>query len=478
MSTKEKVRLPGKGKLGKSLEVRHARRGVGLMLRRGLHGAKNWVLEPERDGTPRGPGGKAMRVAIVAAPAWVVLSAVTGGPERGGQQPGVFRALVMALVVTLVELAWFSARERKAGREEPWLKLPELDTESDESEEVTVVEPSSEAATVPFEKAQVSEVGSSSDSRNTDDEKGEKGEDPEIDPPTVRQTFPEAISAEPKIEAAEGHEAPGEVLHEVLHQAITEGANEEESGPVSSDSAEGVAHPFEAMPHEATPETAYPLVKSPATPLREEPVEAVSSGAFPFETGITESDEAGPRNILEDAPTVVLRKALQDEGDATKEPQVNGLKGALQQPLPIVLEADMVPSGPYVTEVDPVAEDWWLVKPDEPQEDAPEDVAVEPEPEPAEVPQSEPEPQPGETGIEVGGVRLPEVVVRYLAVQGAGSASEQDRDNARLEVIRWARAEIDSHQISQAEVARMLGVNRSTVSRWLDADPWATPTGE
>lgn len=476
MSTKEKVRLPGKGKLGKSLEVRHARRGVGLMLRRGLHGAKNWVLEPEQDGTPRGPGGKAMRAAVVLAPAWVVLSAVTGGPERGGQQPGVFRAVMMALVVALVELAWFSARERKAGREEPWLKLSELDTESDESEEVATVEPSSEAATVPFEKAQVSEVGPSLDSRNIDDEKDEKGEYTEIDPPTVRQTFPEAISVEPKIEAAEGHEAPGEVLHEALHQATTEGANEEESGPVSSDSVDGVAYPFETLSHEATPETAFSLVKPPATPLREESVEAVSSGAFPFETGITESDEMSPCNTLEDAPTVVLRKVLQDEGDATEEPQVNGLKGALQQPLPIVLEADMVPAGPYVTGIDPVAEDWWLVKPDEPEED----VAAEPEPEPAGEPEPEPqpEPEPGETGIEVGGVRLPDVVVRYLAVQGAGSASEQDRDNARLEVVRWARAEIDSHRISQAEVARMLGVNRSTVSRWLDADPWATPTGE
>lgn len=477
MPAKEKVRRTGTKAVRQSLEVRHARRGAGLMLRRGLHGVKNWALEPEADGTPRGPGGKTLRMLVALVPFWIVLSTVTGGPERGGQQMGVGRAIVMALVVTLAELAWFSARERKAGREEPWLKLPDLGTESDESEPKTLVQPTSEAPTAVLEKSQVSGPEPSEVERNTGDEVLEKEENGRIEAETVPEMEHQAISEEPKIEATEGRKGLFGPLRNALQKATTDGANTEEPDPLSSDSAEGVAQPSWGPPHEATPETAYSLVKTPATPLQEEVEEAAFGEAIPIETDSTESDENGPRNAPDATEAEVLQAAVHETPSATEEPQVEGLKGALQQPLPLVLETEVAASGPYLVTSEPVAEDWWLVKPDGPTEEEPEAVEDAPVIEP-EIPGPEAPAEAPEGTVEVGGVRLPPQAVRYLAVQAMSSASDQDKETARLEVVRWARGEVNAQRVSQAEIARMLGVNRSTVSRWLDADPWATPTEE
>lgn len=446
------------------------------MLRRGLHGAKNWALEPEQDGTPRGPGGKTLRVLVVLAPFWVVLSAVTGGPERGGQEIGVGRAIVMAIVVSLAELAWFSARERKEGREEPWLKLPELDTESDKSEAPTLVKPSSEAETVSFEKPQVSEASTVEESCNTVDETVDSEENPRIEPTVVPVAVEKAIFEEPKIQAAEDFEAPPMPLHDPLRQATTDSTKVEDSDPVSSDSDQGVADSFDDEAHEATSSMAYSLVKTPATPLREPVAEAVFKAPFQGETDSTERDEVESCNAEEATGVTVLPEALRETPSATKEVQVEGLKSGVQQPLPMTLASEIAATGPYAVTLDPIAEDWWLVHPDAPEPE-PSDAA--PEAEPEEISQDVPEesdeaefPQRGDA-VEVGGRRLPPEVVRYLALQSLPSASEQEREMARLEVVRWVRSETDAQRLTQAEAARMLGVNRSTVSRWLDADPWA-----
>jgi hypothetical protein len=145
--------------------------------------------------------------------------------------------------------------------------------------------------------------------------------------------------------------------------------------------------------------------------------------------------------------------------------------------LPLVLETEVAASGPYLVTSEPVAEDWWLVKPDGPTEEEPKAAEDAPVIEP-EIPGPEAPAEAPEGTVEVGGVRLPPQAVRYLAVQAMSSASDQDKETARLEVVRWARGEVNAQRVSQAEIARMLGVNRSTVSRWLDADPWATPTEE
>src|SRR4249920_3935230 len=114
-----RMKIPQAAGIRRSVEVQHGGRGLLLMFRRELHGAKNWTLEREEDGSHRSVWVKLFRVAVVLTPLWIVLSAVTGGPERGGHSASVGQSFFMALLVLVVGLAVFSARERRAGREEP-----------------------------------------------------------------------------------------------------------------------------------------------------------------------------------------------------------------------------------------------------------------------------------------------------------------------------------------------------------------------
>jgi len=472
------VRMPETAGIRRSVEVQQGTRGVGKMLRRGLHGSKNWVLEREDDGSHRSPWAKLFRTAVVLLPVWIVMSALTGGPERGGQSVGVGRSVVAALLVLLVGLAVFSARERRQGNEEPWLKLSEEDTESDDGEAETAVESSTEKPTEVLENAQVGEVGSEENGETGEDDSVNSAETARIEQPVLQQEPQQATSQEAETVVIPGPEAPVGALPEVVQQAISYGANRPE--PDSSfETIASVATTFhdEGFP-EATSEPAFSLVKDGVALVQPSTSQATSEWDNLDTSGVTESDAS----LLGDEPTTPLRTPVRAElsegSPATEFPQVSLTKEAMQQPLQGTLQVQFATAGPYPAEVEPVHEGWWIVPPDiEPKK------SVEtPEPKPVAAPsglmedeghveeqQAAPLPQIG---------RYPQVVLAHLASQAPKSGfTAEEKDQIRSEVITWLREETTSGHLSRAEASRMLGVDASTVTRWLNEeqsdDPWA-----
>lgn len=469
MNTRMKV--PQMAGVRQSVEVRQGSKGVGRMLRRGLHGAKNWTLELDENGEHRSVWSKGFRAAVILLPLWIVLSAVTGGPERGGQSVGAFQSVVGALVVLLVGLSVFSARERRLGREEPWGNLlvnGDDDTDGDDGEAETLIDGSLESRAAVIENSQVTELGSDEIDEIMDDNSVISTETPQIEQPDLQQTSHQATSLEPETVAIAVPEAPVEVFPQPVQQAITEGAKQEESDQTFEAIASVVEEFRQRDVHQTIQEPAYSLVKDDVESVQSELQQSTSEWASVDVSGSTESSDGA----IEDEPTARLRSAVQGElhdvPPAIESPQVNLEKEPVQQPLQGVLQVEFATPGPYSVTDEPDDEDWWVVTPDV----EPDATEMQPEPE-APITAEEPElatvaaqaaPKPG---------RHHPVVLAYFASQAPKSGfTTGEKDQARTELISWLREEISVERLSRAEASRMLGVDPSTVTRWLSDDPW------
>lgn len=457
----------------RSLEVRHARRGFGIAMRRGLHGAKNWVFEPDEDGLPRTAGIKALRVFVVLVPVWLVASAATGGPERGGQEASVPKTVFIALLLTLAGLGWFSARERRLGREEPWLDLPDLDPESDDSEEKTKVDPSPEAPTEVIESPQVSEVDSAEAPVTPGDISDESDQKPQDSSEVVTEAVTETPSAPPS----------GGVGDRPFDQVT--GAVESEVTTPLKVVTEAVTLDLEIMTEQDVPDAleedtptvilagGHPTLTTVPVSLDKVVTSQVSGGdrldvgssrELPYRgnVGTTESDISPGSVTLERVVTGLVTNTLQ-EG---LFPQVGD---GDQVVTPVVTQFVPATPGPYPTEGDPVSDDWWFVKPDVVTGDDPEDQ----DEGPAE------ELEGGEEEQEEPVVALSELqshhpaVLLYLAVRGMPDATEKDKEAAREGAVEWVRTEIAEGRQSQRSAASLLGVSKTTIANWTGRDPFS-----
>ena len=468
MKAARKIPVPRLTGVRRSVEVQHGRRGVALMLRRGLHGAKNWALEPDPDGLPRPPWGKACRALVILAPLWIVLISVTSGPGQDGQQASVPQAIFFALLVALVGLAFFSARERRLGREEPWTDLPPLVTEREKDGPAESVAPSSEKATVVMEKAQVSDLDLSRPGATEEDIPDTLGHYSQIDPYALHESLQQATSDDPPPLGALASETPTEVLREGMQQAITEGAKQHvsdrtfdpERPPESTVPAEGL--------HGGTPEPLFSQLKAPVAEVQDDLAEATETGQSANFLDGAESDETA---IHEDV-TIELRPPLQVERSEPSNTKV----GAPVQPLQGELQVQYAIPGPYEPGEGPIADDWWAVKPDVADEaavEAAEAMGLEAGsllPEPATTEAAE---EPAGAAGESHPQGVPAVVTRWIAAQFGPDVSEAEKESARVAVLRWLHEEVAKGRITQSEAARMCKVHKSTVSRWLSPDPWA-----
>lgn len=462
-----KLRIPQAAGMRRSVEFQHGKRGVGRMLRRGLHGAKNWVLEPEEDGTPRSGGAKTLRAVVVSAPVWLVVSAVTGGPQRGGSEVGMGRAVLMALLVCAVGLAWFSARERRQGREEPWASLV---TDGDNAGESAATDTAEERSVVSLEKTQVIDLSPDENGETGDNISPETADSTQIDSADLHGDSQRTILENSETVVVSASEGPTEVLHAPVQQVTSEGANPV-IPPVPSEAPRKALFDQETeVLRTAIPDEVFDQFSEDDGALREGVEKATSAWTDVDVSGDTESDDG----LLLDQPTTPLRSALQEdlrEGvDASPSAQVSLLEGPLPQGLQGALQVEYAEQGPYEAKPDMLAEDWWLVKPDVTQEEEPEEASV-----PEADGREEPTPQEeARTGDAFG--RYPQVVVTYMASTSAKSAfTQEEKDAARRDVIGWLRTSTEAGHVSRAEASRMLGVNASTVKRWLDGndDPWA-----
>lgn len=473
---KTRVRVPQMAGVRSSVEVQQGTRGVGRMLRRGLHGSKSWVLELDENGEHRSVWSKLFRAAVVLMPVWIVLSAVTGGPERGGQQTGVFQSLLASAFVLLVGLAVFSARERRLGNEEPWSELPQMEAEGDDGEAETKVNPAPEEPTQVLENVQVGELGSTETGETSTDDSGNSVESAQIEQPVLQQMPQQATFQEAETLVVTGLEDPVQVFPEVMQQATGGSAKQEETDS-SFDAIASVATDFyREDAQQATSGQAISLVKEDIAPMQQQSEQVTSGWADLDVSGVTEGDEG----LLGDEPTTPLRTpvqvTLQKEVPAKESAQVSVLEKPVQQPLQGVLQVQYATAGPYPADPEPVHEKWWVVAPDVEQETGVEAPAMEPmeATEEGSAPQEEtspagPLPQYG---------RYPQVVLAYLASQAPKSVfTAEEKNQARADVLNWLREETTSGHLNRAEASRMLGVDPSTVTRWLsedqESDPWA-----
>lgn len=456
-----RLKVPETAGLRRSVEVQHARKGFLLMLRRGLHGAKNWTLEREEDGSHRSVWAKVFRVFVVFTPLWIVLSAVTGGPQRGGHSASVGQSLFMALLVLVVGLAVFSARERKQGREEPWSELegPEFEnTESDGAGDGAPEELSMEAPTAVLENPQVDAVSSVNETSFRPDENDESEQKTQILPFVV----PQAIQNDDAHLAVTGQEGTPEPIHEGFEQATSEGtADHAERTPWNAP-----PEPSE-MPRVSLDKTTFDDGFEQVSGLFEEPGDTVPQAApEPLEMTVTESE----RNDLADNPTVPFRPASRPSFHETETSQVEEGEEPVQGTIQAEFQCLFAQPGPYQADPDPVSDDWWIVAPDvEPEEDP---VAESPEIalhdpwaplETSDLPEA-PEESP------VALQAYPDEVQRYFASRVSEDVSEAEKRAARIGVTAWAIAEVNEGRRSQSEISRLLGIGKATVSRWVNAE--------
>lgn len=497
MDVKSRMPKVDLGGFGKSVEVRHARRGVGLMLRRGLHGAKNWALEPGEDG-PRGPGGKAVRALALLAPALPVLSVLTGPPATSEPSMGAFQALLLALVATLLGLAWFSARERRLGREEPWLDLPEIATESHDATESVEVSRVTGEAPEGLASSQVNEV-SVENERTPQEEKPENvTQSTQNDPEAFHEAF-QISFRKPSVEEVnfltpQGESPAEEHLPARVPPAVPGVPETPEGEPDGDDMPDWLAEPV-PHPSGASVEPCRDPSENEEFPQVSHEMEAVPVGSrevvepevIPDETDAAESN----RNAVEDGAPSTFHPAFQGAFHPDESPQVSAVKRRSTPPFQEAFQVEYATPGPYGVTEGPISEDWWLTPPDAPEVKAPSGVASDapapvdaveaPEetltPEEARTPDDN-SPEAGEgwdAGAEPG---APPVVTRYYRSRVA-SVNRGEKMDAKRAVIEWAKREIGSQGRSQAEVARLLGVGTATVSRWVkNEDPWADMADE
>ncbi len=434
------------------------------MLRRGLHGAKNWVLEPEEDGSHRSVWAKVFRVLVVLAPLWIVLSAVTGGPQRGGHSASVPQSLFMALLVLVIGLAVFSARERKHGREEPWADLEVAESNDTESDESTVVLPEpvpSEAPTCILENSQVEEPDSAPEPTFRPDENDESEQKTQILPAFV----PQATENDDDTLGVTGLQGVSQPVDGDSEQATSEGAEDQaEHTPRNAPWTLPVAP--DVTPEKAEEGDPFEQVRGLFEDVSEGVPQAI--GNDPEQT-ITESD----RNDLADTPTVPFRPSFRPVFHGTEEPQVKmqevPIQGTIQAEFPCLAAA-----GPYKDGPDPVHDDWWVVAPDVEPEGTPEPEAVEVSVDASYDPWAPLEtsglPEARE-GAATASPSHPYEVQRYFASRISTDVEEEERRAARAGVVAWAVAEVNEGRHSQAEIVRLLGVTKATVSRWVNAEP-------
>jgi hypothetical protein len=437
------------------------------MLRRGLHGAKNWVLEPEPGGTARSPLWKAVRLAVVLIPVWIVFSAFME-PSGQAQRLGFPQAVFMAFVVALAGAGFFSARERRLGREEPWLDLPPIATEGDELERTKVLPSVEEGAVEAGKEPQVSDVDASSDRCNWGDFSGMPDDTGQSDYSTLREYPQQAISAEAPTLVAQGMQPHATPLRDERQQAILPDPNDD------------VFDLEEALRSEARTEVLHPAPYDQATvqvgggfgPLLDSLEGPEQKNMYQDNEDATESD----RNWLDDEPTVPLRPKpqtlLQNPSTETPSVQVGPPSEALPQPLQGALQVEYAQRGPYTVGDEPEVGDWWLTKPDTPPQTT-EEAGVE---KGKEAVQTKEEPPPSTVGEPMQGPQqdmLPAPVVLYLASQSGAAFTDNQKKAAQAGVVKWVHEEVASGRLSQAEAARLIGVHKSTIGRWLNPDPWA-----
>lgn len=478
-----RVKVPQAAGIRQSMEVQNGSKGLGRMFRRGLHGSKNWVLELDENGEHRSVWAKGGRAFIVLIPVWVVLSAATGGPERGGHSTSVPQALGAAILLTVIGLAVFSARERKLGREEPWVTgngEVEESTESEDGEKRTLVDPSPESPTQILENPQVEDSDSDEEAEGGGDDSEDSVETARFEQPDLQESVQQAISSEVETRVVTASEAPTAVLPQVMQQATSDVADQDKSGQ-SFDDIASVADGFRSeTSQQAIKEPAYSLVKDPV-PDMHSPVQQATSGWTKVDVSeITESDHG----LIPDAPTTPLRPSVQatlhETPDAGESVQVSLEKGVVQQPLQGELQVQFAQAGPYPAKSDPEHEDWWVVAPD--IEPAAEAVGtplepVQEETAPEQVPVLQEAAEAGHEAPQVPVGRHPMVVLTYHASQAPKSGfTPEEKEEARSAVIAWLHGEIQQGHLNRAEGARVLGVDASTVGRWLsdlNDDPWA-----
>jgi hypothetical protein len=448
------------------------------MLRRGLHGAKNWVLEPDEDGIPRGPWVKLMRAAVVLAPLWIVLSAVTGGPERGGRQISVWQALLTAVLVALGGLAFLSARERRLGREEPWADLPDLGTRSDDSERETKVDPAPEAPTEVLENQQVSETSSETevvtpgDIPDVSDQTSQISSDlaTQVVTPLAETAHKEA-SESPFVQVGRGDHGDMKTLVQVATRPArdlgSEGANPQIPDALELDNP--------TVPLAAAKSGGNPVI--PSFDERGNPQvragDQVAINTTPSRPEwssltVTEGDNGAELAPHGEAVTTVATNPIQEE----LFPQVSLDKDVVTPPETSELQAEQ---GPYEVTEAPMAGDWFLTKPDVEPEEEPE-AAPEPEPDATSRPESHQVPEP--PGEEKGSSGIDPAVLVYRALQGMPNVSEEEKEAARRNAIEWVRREVPANRQSQRSAGLMLGVSKTTIANWLGRDPWADAEDE
>ena len=460
MKTMRNISAPRMTGVRQSMEVQNAKKGVGRTLRRGLHGAKNWALEPEQDGTHRPVWVKAARVGVALTPAWLVLSAATGGQGRGGQDASLPKAILMALVVLLVGLGIFSARERRLGREEPWIDLPG-NTESDPPAPMTLIDPAPEMPTEVLASPLVSGPSSGGEVVTPGDIPGIVDQTPQVDSEAVTQVVTHGV-------AEGGGESP--------FVQVNRGDRTDE-GVVRSLVTEAPKCRIPEALDEETP--TIPLMGG--HPRRSPVTASLEKGQYP-QVGAGEGVDSGQLSRTNEATTL---------GDELPEPPhsvwpVTGAATGSTQgelfpqvttPAEVVTTPVTATPGPYPVTDEPIAETWWLDKPDidppdeeEAREEEP--PVVTPEPAPSAPLDLEATPGPDAQQPQAEDLLgLDPAVVMYLALPSLPDATEETRERIRRAAAQWAQREIDAGRLSQRTAARALGVSKTTVAKWLGREP-------
>ncbi len=427
------------------------------MLRRGLYGAKEWVLEDGKDGDRRGPGSKAWRAAAVAAPLWIVAMPLASDPEKsGGESPAFFSTVLLAAVVTLVGLALFSARERKLGREEPWL---ENVTESGETGVETLVSPTEKKAPLALESSQVRVVWKKAERVIGGDNNDVLDQKPQIFAPVV----PQAVSEAPKSPCATGNNE----VHGSMNAVSKEATSEDSAGPgveSARNAFRRVPQTFPNTPWEAMSKQEYLQVRELVEDSGAIVLQATDGG---FGSDTAESD----RDEVPEDPSTPFPSAFPRPFHGQDEPQVGGSMesdpGTFDEPF---RDPDS-PWGPYPVTKEPISKTWWLTPPDIPGSDGEKSSATEGE-EPSqpheEAPEEAADDGPPDMEAPATGPYPPEVQ-RYFASQISRDVDGSERDAARESVRLWAIAEVIEGGRSLSSVARLLGLGKATVFRWVDA---------
>jgi hypothetical protein len=455
-------------RLRKSAEVQHGVKGMGRMFRRGLYGCKEWILELDSGGEHRSVMSKLFRLAVVLAPLWIVLSAFTGGPERGGKSVSAFQSLLMAFLTGLVMLGLFSARERKLGREEPWLDLTPIDTNGDDGGPKAEAESSTEEPLGDFENPQVRELSEDGGLVTRSDIPDEEDHSSHAAEATVTEAVIQAIP----------RSGSDEVFDQLSDQVTT--SFDAETWVVDEAETEVINHHFPDSLEEEAPTVVLGGGHRAAKVVGDVPeIQKESQIIDPFPV-VSEIPRRGP--------AVSLEKVTESESDHPKDqrasPVTSMVTKGVQEPLflqvkegdhpviPVVTLPVAPQMGLYKTTVAPASEDWWVDLPRTPQLMATKPVQEATKDVEAVVETVAMEPQEGPLQ------EYPPEIVTYFAVRSMPDVTENVKDRARQDATAWVRAEIQARRLSQRSAATLLGVSKTTIANWLNDDPWSAVEGE